>query len=43
VSEGGVHVYGLTTWECGYALQRTYDEEFSRPIEFEPGRCRRTP
>lgn len=40
---GGKHLYGLTTWECGYAFQRTHDEEFSRSIEFEPGRCRRTP
>ena len=43
VSESGVHVYGLTTWECGYVLQRTFDEEFSRPFEFEPGKCRRVP
>lgn len=39
----GKHLYGLTTWECGFAFQRTRDEEFDRPVEFEPGRCRRTP
>lgn len=40
---GGKHLYGHTTWECGYSFHRLRDEEFDRPIEYEPGRCRRVP
>ena len=42
--ENGVHLYGLTTWECGWAFNRWKGEEFEpRVHQSITANCRRKP
>ena len=39
--EDGIHLYGLTTWECGWAFNRWKDDQFGTVHEAETGKCGR--
>ena len=42
--EDDVHVYGQTTWECGWTFRRWKDEEFNLGAqEMVAAPCRRKP
>ncbi len=42
--EKGVHVYGSTTWECGWTYKRWKDEEFDLGVQhMAVTPCRRKP